>query len=39
MKVYQYDGLICTEIKIIYNNKEKVIDNVVIDTGAVPRNE
>ncbi len=35
MKVYHYDGLICTEIKIIFNNKEKVIDNVVIDTGAV----
>ena len=35
MDVYQYDGLICTDIKITYKDKEKVLNNIVIDTGAV----
>jgi len=34
VNIYKFDGLICTDVKIIYNEKEKVLKNVVIDTGA-----
>ncbi len=30
-------GLLFTSIKVFYQGKSKVIDNIVIDTGAAPR--
>lgn len=35
MEIYFYDGLICTSLKIQNNGYTKIINNVVIDTGAV----
>lgn len=35
MKIYKYDGLICTDISIKFNGKIKVLNNIVVDTGAV----
>lgn len=35
LEVYKFDGLICVDVKIVYNKKEKILDNVVVDTGAV----
>ena len=35
MDIYFYDGLICTSVKIHYNGNTKIINNIVIDTGAV----
>ena len=35
MDIYFYDGLICTSLKIQNNGYTKIINNVVIDTGAV----
>jgi hypothetical protein len=34
LNIYKFDGLICTDIKITFNSKEKVLKNAVIDTGA-----
>ncbi|MFL1671699.1 hypothetical protein [Paenibacillus dendritiformis] len=34
MKIEYKDGLLVTEIVIGYNGQKKVINNVVIDTGA-----
>ena len=28
------DGLLFTEIEIKHNNKKKILDNIVVDTGA-----
>ena len=35
MKIYKYDGLLCTDISITFGEKTKVLNNIVIDTGAV----
>ncbi|KOA19639.1 hypothetical protein CLHOM_17280 [Clostridium homopropionicum DSM 5847] len=35
MNIYYYDKLICTSIRITSNGNTKIINNVVIDTGAV----
>ena len=35
MNIYKFDGLICTDIAINFRDKEKILKNVVIDTGAV----
>ncbi|MBC8062155.1 MAG: retroviral-like aspartic protease family protein [Clostridiaceae bacterium] len=35
MDIYYFDGLICTSVKITFNGNTTIIDNVVIDTGAV----
>ncbi len=34
MNIYKFDRLICTDIAICFRGKEKVLKNVVIDTGA-----
>jgi len=34
-EIYKFDGLICTDIAINFRGKEKILKNVVIDTGAV----
>lgn len=34
MEIEYRDGLLFTEITIQYNSQTKVIDNIVIDTGA-----
>lgn len=34
MQIYIYDALICTDLKISFKGKSKVLKNVVIDTGA-----
>lgn len=34
MRIYKFDGLICTDIKISFKGKEKSLKNAVIDTGA-----
>jgi len=34
VKIYKFDGLICTDMKIIFNGNEKTLKNAVIDTGA-----
>lgn len=34
MKLKYRDGLLFTDIEIIYKGKSKVIENVVVDTGA-----
>src|SRR5690554_6359769 len=34
MNILYRDGLLYTSIKISYKNRSKIIDNVVIDTGA-----
>lgn len=35
MNIYKFDGLICTDIAINFRGREKILKNVVIDTGAV----
>jgi len=35
MKTYTSDGHICTDIGIFFNGKSRILQNVVIDTGAV----
>lgn len=35
MNIYKFDCLICTDITINFKGKEKILKNVVIDTGAV----
>ena len=35
MEIYYFDGLLCTSIKVTFNGNTTIIDNVVIDTGAV----
>ena len=35
MKTYTSDGHICTDIEIFFNGKSRILQNVVIDTGAV----
>jgi predicted aspartyl protease len=35
MKIYIFDGLICTDVVISFKGKSKKLKNVVIDTGAV----
>ncbi|MBB6690441.1 clan AA aspartic protease [Cohnella xylanilytica] len=34
MKIEWKDGLLFTEIKVTFNGRSKIINNVVIDTGA-----
>src|SRR3989339_406889 len=34
MNIYKFDNLICTDIVINFRGKEKLLKNVVIDTGA-----
>lgn len=34
MNIQYRDGLLYTSIKVSYNNQSKIIDNVVVDTGA-----
>ena len=34
MKMFYRDGLIFTSIEINYKGQKKIIDNIVIDTGA-----
>ncbi len=34
MNTYKFDRLICTDITISFRGKEKVLKNVVVDTGA-----
>lgn len=35
MKIYKFDELICTDVTIIFKGKTKILNNVIIDTGAV----
>lgn len=35
MNTYNFDRLICTDITISFRGKEKVLKNVVVDTGAL----
>ena len=35
MKVELRDGLLFTSLKVNYHGNEKIIDNIVLDTGAV----
>lgn len=34
MKIDYKDGLLFTSIEVTYNGKSKIIDNIVVDTGA-----
>ena len=34
MNIYKFDGLICTDIRVVYNGEGKVLKNAVVDTGA-----
>lgn len=35
MDVYVFDGLICTDVRITFEDKSELLKNVAIDTGAV----
>lgn len=34
MNIYKFEGLICTDIKVIFRGNKKTLKNAVIDTGA-----
>lgn len=34
MKIYKFVGLLCTDLKITFRGRQKVLNNAVIDTGA-----
>lgn len=34
MKIYKFVGLICTDLKITFRGRQKILKNAVIDTGA-----